>query len=180
MVRPHREVRPGLQLGESAIAPDAVGHPVTHGLHVPFYFEYELRARHPRGVLAHLRPYERYYWSNEHKDDQPPFPTTLFVVDTEEIEDTYVRAHRRPHEPDVAAHIRVLPARFVQHGDTGTVMASTVGAGVPETAPVQAERLPVGLALPRMRHRPVEGIDSDDTSPSPHYAVWGVQIAVGG
>ena len=27
----------------------------------------------------------------EHKDDQPPFPTTLFVVDTEEVEDTYVR-----------------------------------------------------------------------------------------
>ena len=58
---------------------------------MPFYFEYELRARHPRGVLARLRPYERYYWSPEHEEDQPPFPTTLFVVDTEEVEDTYVR-----------------------------------------------------------------------------------------
>ena len=77
--------------GDSAIAPDAVGHLLTGGLHVPFYFEHELRARHPRGVLAHLRPYESYYWSLEHKDDQPPFPTTLFVVDTEEVEDTYVR-----------------------------------------------------------------------------------------
>ena len=76
--------------GDSAIAPDAVGHLCTGGIHVPFYFEHELRARHPRGVLARLRPYESYYWSPEHKDDQPPFPTTLFVVDTEEVEDTYV------------------------------------------------------------------------------------------
>ena len=77
--------------GESAIAPDAVGHLLTGGLHVPFYFEHELRARHPRGVLARLDPYESYYWSPAPKEDQPPFPTTLFVVDTEEVEDTYVR-----------------------------------------------------------------------------------------
>ena len=77
--------------GDSAIAPDAVGHLLTGGLHIPFYFEHELRARHPRGVIARLRPYESYYWSPEHKDDQPPFPTTLFVVDTDEVEDTYVR-----------------------------------------------------------------------------------------
>ena len=36
--------------GESAIAPDAVGKLVAAGLHVPFYLEYELRARHPMGV----------------------------------------------------------------------------------------------------------------------------------
>ena len=77
--------------GESAIAPDAVGHLLTGGLHVPFYLEHELRARHPRGVLARLDPYESYYWSPAPKEDQPPFPTTLFVVDTEEVEDTYVR-----------------------------------------------------------------------------------------
>jgi len=76
--------------GDSAIAPDAVGHLVAQGLQVPFYLEHELRARHPRGVLARLRPYESYYWSPEHKDDQPPFPVTLFFVDTEEVEDTYV------------------------------------------------------------------------------------------
>ena len=81
--------------GDSAIAPDAVGHLVTRGLHVPFYFEHELRARHPRGVLARLRPYESYYWSREHEEDQPPFPTTLFVVDTEEVEDTYVNTAAR-------------------------------------------------------------------------------------
>ena len=77
--------------GDSAIAPDAVGHLITGGLHLPFYREHELRARHPRGVIARLEPYERYYWSPEHKDDQPPFSTTLFVVDSEEVEDTYVR-----------------------------------------------------------------------------------------
>ena len=33
--------------GDDAIAPDAVGHLLTGGLHVPFCFEYELRARHP-------------------------------------------------------------------------------------------------------------------------------------
>ncbi len=42
--------------GKSAIAPDAVGHLLTGGLHVPFYLEHELRARHPRGVLARLDP----------------------------------------------------------------------------------------------------------------------------
>ncbi len=81
--------------GDSAIAPDAVGHLFTGGPHVPFYLEHELRARHPRGVIARLRPYESYYWSPEHKDDQPPFPTTLFVVDTEEVEDTYVNTAAR-------------------------------------------------------------------------------------
>ena len=64
---------------------------IAEGLEIPFYLEYELRARHPEGVLARLSPYMSYYWSPEHKDDQPPFPTTLFVVDTEEVVDTYVR-----------------------------------------------------------------------------------------
>ena len=77
--------------GDSAIAPDAVGQMTAQGLRIPFYFEHELRARHPRGVIARLDPYESYYWSPEHKEDQPPYPVTLFVVDTEEVEDTYVR-----------------------------------------------------------------------------------------
>ena len=76
---------------ESTIAPDAVGKLIAGGLHVPLYFEYELRARHPRGVLARLRQYTSYYWSPAPGDDQPPFPTTLFVVDSEDVEDTYVR-----------------------------------------------------------------------------------------
>ena len=81
--------------GESAIAPDAVGKVVAAGLHVPFYLEYELRARHPRGVAARLSPYTRYYWSTAPGDDQPPFPTTLFVVDREDVEATYVRTAAR-------------------------------------------------------------------------------------
>ena len=61
--------------GDSAIAPDAIGQMTAEGLRIPFYFEHELRAR--------LKPYMSYYWSNEPKDDQPPYPVTLFVVDTE-------------------------------------------------------------------------------------------------
>ena len=46
--------------GDSAIAPDAVEEEIAGGLHVPFYLEYELRARHPRGVTARLSPYASY------------------------------------------------------------------------------------------------------------------------
>ena len=42
-----------------------------------------------------FRPYTRYYWSNEPGQDQPPFPTTLFVVDGEEVEVTYVNTAAR-------------------------------------------------------------------------------------
>ena len=99
--------------GDSAIAPDAVGHLVARGLHVPFYFEHELRARHPRGVLARLRPYERYYWSPEHKDDQPPHPYTLFVVDTEEVEDTYVSTASGPAEMSLPILVSCIPVLSV-------------------------------------------------------------------
>ena len=37
--------------GDYAIAPDAIGQMTADGLQIPFYFEYELRARHPRGVV---------------------------------------------------------------------------------------------------------------------------------
>ena len=81
--------------GQSSMAPDAVGKIIAGGPHIPFYLEYELRARHPRGVMARLRPYARYYWSTAPGEDQPPFPTTLFVVDREEVEATYVRTAAR-------------------------------------------------------------------------------------
>ena len=42
--------------GQSAIVPDAVGKVIAGGLHVPFYLEYELRARHPRGVYCTAEP----------------------------------------------------------------------------------------------------------------------------
>ncbi len=95
--------------GDSAIAPDALGELVTGGIHIPFYFEHELRARHPKGVLARLRPYESYYWSPEHKDDQPPFPTTLFVVDTEEVEETYVNTATQMNRMSLPILVSCIP-----------------------------------------------------------------------
>ena len=96
--------------GESAIAPDAVGQMTAQGLQIPFYLEYELRARHPRGVIARLDPYESYYWSPEHKDDQPPYPVTLFVVDTEEVADTYVRTAARMSRMSLPIFVSCVPA----------------------------------------------------------------------
>ncbi len=95
--------------GESAIAPDAVGEMITGGIHVPFYFEYELRARHPEGVIARLSPYESYYCSTEPGEDQPPFPTTLFVVDTEDVEATYVRTSARMTRMSLPILVSCMP-----------------------------------------------------------------------
>ena len=95
--------------GDSAIAPDAVGQMTAQGLQIPFYFEHELRARHPRGVLARLKPYMSYYWSNEPKDDQPPYPVTLFVVDTEEVEATYVRTAAHMSRMSLPIFVSCIP-----------------------------------------------------------------------
>ena len=96
--------------GDSAIAPDAVGQMTAQGLRIPFYFEYELRARHPRGVIARLRPYTSYYHSNEPGDDQPPYPVTLFVVNTEEVEDTYVRTAAHLSRMSLPIFVSCIPA----------------------------------------------------------------------
>ena len=77
--------------GDSAIAPDAVGHLEARGPpRCPSTSNTSCAPVTPGESCARLRPYESYYWSPEHKDDQPPYPVTLFVVDTEEVEDTYV------------------------------------------------------------------------------------------
>ena len=81
----------------------------AEGLRMPFYFEYELRARHPQGVIARLDTYESYYWSNEHRHDQPPYPVTLFVVDTEEVEDTYVRTAARMSRMSLPIFVACIP-----------------------------------------------------------------------
>ena len=96
--------------GDSATAPDAVGQMTAKGVQIPFYLEYELRARHPQGVIARLDPYESYYWSNEHTEDQPPYPVTLFVVDTEEVEDTYVRTAARMSRMSLPILVSCIPA----------------------------------------------------------------------
>ena len=95
--------------GVAAIAPDAVGKMVAEGLEIPFYIEYELRDRHPEEVLARLSPYTRYYWSTEPGDDQPPFPVTLFVVDTEQVETTYVRTSARMSRMSLPILVSCIP-----------------------------------------------------------------------
>ena len=72
-----------------------MGKLIVDGLRVPFYLEHELRAHHPKGVLARLRPYTRYYHSSAPEADMAPFPVTMFVVDSEEVEETYVRTAAR-------------------------------------------------------------------------------------
>ncbi len=95
--------------GRSAIAPDAVGQMTAQGLRIPFYLEHELRARHPQGVSARLAPYEDYYWSNEHKEDQAPYPVTLFVVDSEEVEDTYVSTAAQMNRMSLPILVSCIP-----------------------------------------------------------------------
>ena len=140
--------------GDSAIAPDAVGEMTAEGLRIPFYFEYELRARHPQGVIARLDPYESYYWSPEHKEDQPPYPVTLFVVDTEEVEDTYVRTAARMSRMSLPIFVSCVPVL----SNTGILGRSWRPLWEPESP-----RLPLsGLRFyqwdslyHRMRHRPL-------------------------
>ena len=142
--------------GDSAIAPDAVGKMVAEGLVIPFYLEYELRARHPRGVIARLSPYMSYYWSPEPGDDQPPFPVTLFVVDTEEVEATYVRTSARMTRMSLPIFVSCRPVLST----TGILGRSWHPLWEPESP-----RLPLsGLRAyqwdslyHRMRHRPVGG-----------------------
>ena len=142
--------------GDSAIAPDAVGHLLADGLHVPFYFEHELRARHPRGVIARLSPYTSYYWSHEHKDDQPPFPVTLFVVDTEEVEETYVRTAARMTLMSLPILVSCIPVLST---------AGILGRSWHPLWEPESPRLPLSVLRAyqwdslyhRMRHRPVEG-----------------------
>ena len=142
--------------GDSAIAPDAVGQMTAEGLRIPFYFEYELRARHPRGVIARLSPYEDYYWSPEHKDDQPPYPVTLFVVDTEEVEDTYVRTAAHMSRMSLPIFVSCIP------------VLSTAGILGPSWRPLwepESPRLPLSALRAyqwdslyhRMRQSPVGG-----------------------
>ena len=112
-----------LNWDQSAIAPDAVGKMVAEGFEIPFYFEYELRARYPRGVIARLSPYTRYYWSDAPGEDQPPFPTTLFVVDTEEVEATYVRTTARMSLMSLPILVSCMPVL----SDTGCWQPAKVG-----------------------------------------------------
>ena len=142
--------------GDSAIAPDAVGQMTAQGLQIPFYFEYELRARHPRGVIARLDPYESYYWSNEHRDDQPPFPTTLFVVDTEEVEDTYVRTAARMSRMSLPMLVSCIPVLSTA-GILGRSWRPLWEPESPRRALSALRAYQWDSLYHRMRHRPVGG-----------------------
>ena len=142
--------------GQSAIAPDAVGKMVAEGLEIPFYLEYELRVRHPEGVLARLSPYMSYYWSTEPGDDQPPFPVTLFVVYTEEVEATYVRTSARMTRMSLPILVSCIPVLST----AGILGRSWHPLWEPESPRLPLSRLRAyqwDSLYHRMRHRPVEG-----------------------
>ena len=142
--------------GDSAIAPDAVGQMTAQGLQIPFYFEYELRARHPRGVLARLSPYTSYYWSNEPGDDQPPFPTTLFVVDTEEVEATYVRTAAHMSRMSLPIFVSCTPV-LSSTGILGRSWRPLWEPGSPKRALSELSAYQWDSLYHRMRQSPVEG-----------------------
>ena len=165
--------------GESAIAPDAVGQMTAQGLQIPFYLEYELRARHPRGVLARLDPYESYYWSTAPEEDLPPFPVTLFVVDTNEVEQTYVKTASRMSRMSLPILVTCTPALSTA-GILGKSWRPLWEPESPRLALAELSAYQWDSLYHRMRHRPVGGIDTDDASLSPLQAGWGVQNAPGG
>ena len=142
--------------GQSAIAPDAVGKMIAEGLEIPFYLEYELRARHPEGVLARLSPYMSYYWSAEPGEDQPPFPTTLFVVDTEEVEATYVRTAARMSRMSLPILVSCMPV-LSNAGIFGRSWHPLWEPESPRLAPSGLRAYTWDSLYHRMRHRPVEG-----------------------
>ena len=143
--------------GQSAIAPDAVGKMVAEGLEIPFYLEYELRARHPEGVLARLSPYTRYYWSTSPGEDQPPFPVTLFVVDTEEVEDTYVRTAARMSRMSLPILVSCVPA-LTTRGILRKSWRPLWDEDSPRLALSELSAYQWDSLYHRMRPRPVEGL----------------------
>ena len=127
--------------GESAIAPDAVGKMIAGGLPVPFYLEYELRARHPKGRLGPLETLHKLLLVS--RSGRGPA-----AVPHHSVRRGHLREHSGPGEFDVTTHPRVMLACSVMDGDIGTVLASPLGAGFPTTGAVRAKRLQMGLALP--------------------------------
>ena len=141
---------------KSAIAPDAMGKMIAGDLQVPFYLEYELRARHPKGVLARLRPYTSYYWSTAPGEDQPPFPMTLFVVDTEDVEATYLSTAARVG----LMSLSILVSCWLVLSRTGMLGGSWHRLWEPESPRLALSELSSyqwDSLYHRMRHRPVGG-----------------------
>ena len=96
--------------GDSAIAPDAIGQMTAEGLRTyPSTSSTSFEPVTPGESVHALRPYTRYYHSNEPKEDQPPYPVTLFVVDTQEVEATYVSAAARMTLMTVPVLVSCMP-----------------------------------------------------------------------
>ena len=98
--------------------------------------------------MARLSPYEDYYWSPEHEDDQPPYPVTLFVVDTEEVEDTYVRTAARMSRMSLPILVSCIPVLSTT-GILGKSWRPLWELGVTPRLPLSGlSSLPVGQSLP--------------------------------
>ena len=122
-----------LNWGESAIAPDAVRKLIANGLRVPFYFEYELRARHPQGSPGPAQTLRTLLLVPCSRPR--PAPVLHHAVrGGRRGRRGNLREHGGPHELDVPAHPGVVPAGAVPMEDTGEVLAAPVGTGIPPLA----------------------------------------------
>ena len=141
--------------GASAIAPDAVGHLIVDGAHVPIYMENELPARHPKGVLARLRPYTRYYHSNAPRGGHGLVPHhTIRCGQRGSGGD--LREDGFPDEPDDAAHPGVIRRHPDPAGAAGAVLAPLWESRSPRLA-LSGLRAYQWDSL-RHRMRPIEGV----------------------
>ena len=142
VVRPHRQGRPHLQLGGFSHRPRRGGTDDSpSGLHVPFYFEYELRARHARGVLVRLRPLrELLLVATSIRKTSRRSPQRCSSLARRRSRTTYVNT-AVPDEPNVTAHPGVLHPRPVSTQESWEGHGVHCGnSDVPEAVPVRAER----------------------------------------
>ena len=84
---------------------------------------------------------------NEHKEDQPPYPVTLFVVNTEEVEDTYVRTAARMSRMSLPVLVSCIPV-LSQAGILGRSWRPLWEPESQRLLAVRAESLPLGQSLP--------------------------------
>ena len=97
---------------------------------------------------------ERYYYSTEHKDDQPPFPVTLFVVDTEEVEETYVRTAARMTRMSLPILVSCIPVLSTA-GMLGESWRPLWQPESPRLALSELSAYQWDSLYQRVRHRPV-------------------------
>ena len=88
-------------------------------------------------------------------EDQPPFPVTLFVVDTEDVEDTYVRTAARMSRMSLPIFVSCRAAL----SNTGILGPSWHPLWEPDSPRLGLSELSASTngthLYHRMRHRPV-------------------------